>query len=77
MNVMIMRSENEIRDKIEQFSYIFDISDELRIKYERTTLNLYPLQLDDYIKYGIILALEWILGIRDSLDEKMTKKDRE
>jgi hypothetical protein len=78
----IKRSEQEIRDKIEEFSYIFDISDELRMKYERNRLDLYspflpertklghPLQYDDYIRYGIIIALEWVLGLRESLGEE-------
>jgi hypothetical protein len=33
MEVMIMRSEEDIRDKIEDLSYIFDISDDLMVRY--------------------------------------------
>ena len=65
---MIARTESEIRDKIEELSYIFDIFDGIRIHYERSRLDLYPpykrarksylypLQYDDYISYGIIIA---------------------
>jgi hypothetical protein len=52
---MIARSESEIRDKIEELSYIFDISDELRVRYERTKIG-YHIQYDDYIRYGMVIA---------------------
>ena len=33
---MIARTEQEIKDKIEEISYISDISDDLRIQYEQS-----------------------------------------
>ena len=83
---MIARTEEEIRDKIEELSYIFDISDDLRIRYERSRLSLnsiyertkshlYPLQYDDYISYGIILGLEWTLGLRQTLETQKKNND--
>ena len=36
-----MRSEEEIREKIEELSYIFDISDDLRIQYELDLNSIY------------------------------------
>jgi hypothetical protein len=58
---MIARMESEIRDKIEELSYIFDISDELRITYERTEIS-YSVQYDDYVRYGMIIALDVRFG---------------
>ena len=49
--------ESEIRDKIEGLSNILDISDELCIKYERTKIS-YSVQDDDYVRYGMIIALD-------------------
>jgi hypothetical protein len=37
---------------------------------------LYPLQYGDYIAYGIILSLEWVIGLRDTL-EIVKEKDRD
>ena len=81
---MIVRTEQEIKDKIEELSYIFDISYDLRICYEQSRLgpkskkkyyyydrsknHLYPLQYDDYVAFGIILGLEWVIGLRDTLE---------
>jgi hypothetical protein len=84
---MIARTEEEIRDKIEELSYIFDISDDLRIRYERSRLSLnsiyertkshlYPLQYDDYISYGMILALEWTLGLRQVCGEQRLEQNK-
>jgi hypothetical protein len=85
---MIARTEQEIKDKIEELSYIFDISDDLRTQYERSRLDikstnntnrtkshLYPLQYDDYISYGIILGLEWTLGLRQTLETQKKNND--
>src|SRR5919198_597933 len=84
---MIARTEEEIRDRIEELSYIFDISDDLRIRYERSRLDvypphkrtkkshLYPLQYDDYIVYGQIIALEWTIGLRDTLETVVKKEE--
>ena len=70
------RTEQKIKDKIEELSYIFDISDELRIKYERTKIG-YPVQYDDYVRYGMVIALEWVIGQRESLERKNKNKNRE
>jgi hypothetical protein len=82
---LIARTEEDIRDKIEELSYIFDISDDLRIRYERSRLDLksgytriknhlYPLQYNDYIAYGVILGLEWVIGLRDTLEIEIAKE---
>ena len=86
---MIARTEEDIRDKIEELSYIFDVSDDLRIRYERSRIDLksgytrtknhlYPLQCNDYIAYGVILGLEWVIGLRDTLElEIVIAKEKE
>jgi hypothetical protein len=82
---LIARTEEDIRDKIEELSYIFDISDDLRIRYERSRLDLksgytrtknhlYPLQYDYYFAFGIILGLEWVIGLRDTLEIEIAKE---
>jgi hypothetical protein len=63
---MIAKTEQEIKDKIEELSPIFDVSDELRVKYERSKIG-YLVEYDDHIWYGVIVALEWVLGIRENL----------
>jgi hypothetical protein len=42
---------------------------------ERTKIG-YPVQYDDYIRYGMVIALEWVLGLRESCERKNRETKR-
>ena len=65
---MIARTEEEICDKIEELSYIFDISDDLRIRYQHITKSIDRDEYENYILDEVIVRLEWTLGIRQALN---------